>query len=95
MPTRYFGEPDFPVDALEERVDFVENGCCDFIECIRRDGVGMRDIELREVVEQVAFPKVILVRVVDESTEEVIARGVDVGVQGRLAECSDFRGDIE
>jgi len=34
----------------------------------------MGDVELREIVEQVSFPEVVLVRVVDESTEEVIAR---------------------
>jgi len=68
------GESDFPVDAPEERVDFVENDCRDLIECVCRDGVRMGDVELREIVEQVSFPEVVLVRVVDESTEEVIAR---------------------
>jgi len=33
----------------------------------------MRDVELCEVVKQVPFSEVLFVRVIDESTEEVIA----------------------
>jgi len=68
-----FRESDLPIDASEKRIYLVENDRSDLIERVRRDDVRMRDVELCEVVKQVPFSEVLFVRVIDESTEEVIA----------------------
>jgi len=67
-------QSDLTVDATKERVDIVENHLCDFVEVVRPDDVGMCDVELSEVVEQVSFSEVVLVRCFEQPTEKVVAR---------------------
>jgi len=57
-----------------------------FAEGYRLDGLGMIDVELREVMKEVAFDEPFLIGRVQDLLEEVVPWTVDIAIQTRLAD---------
>jgi len=71
-PIRYVRSPERPVARREVRRRLRQHDVDDLVDSRVVDDLGMGDVELGEVVEEIPLFEVVLVRTVDQSVEEVI-----------------------